>query len=103
PSLPWPIAHMPVATATAAPPLEPPGVRRASQGFSVRPCRSLSVYQRIEKAGVLVRPSTTAPALRRFETTGLSDGARLRAKATTPLVVGSPAWSTLILVVIGTP
>src|SRR5437868_4636202 len=94
---------MPVATATEAPPLDPPGVAFESQGFSVRPCRSFSVYQRIENAGVLVRPSITAPARLRLATTGLSEAATLPASATTPLVVGSPAWSTLILVVIGTP
>ena len=45
----------------------------------------------------------TAPARRRLATTGLSCAAKLAASATTPLVVGRPAWSTLTLVVIGTP
>src|SRR5215207_4454408 len=34
------------ASAAAAPPLEPPGVRLGSQGLSVRPCRALSVKKR---------------------------------------------------------
>ncbi|MNS95586.1 hypothetical protein D3C72_1298530 [compost metagenome] len=66
------MAPMPTATAAAAPPLEPPGVTSASYGFSVRPCAALSVNQRIENAGVLVRPTTIAPARCRFATTGLS-------------------------------
>ncbi len=102
-SLPWPIAPMPVAVAAAAPPLEPPGVRAGSHGFSVAPCSALSVNQRIEKAGALVRPITMAPARRRLATTGLSRVATRSLKATTPLSVGQPAWSTLTLVVIGTP
>ena len=36
-SLPWPIAQMPVATAAAAPPEEPPHETLGSQGFSVSP------------------------------------------------------------------
>jgi len=65
----------PAAVAEAAPPEEPPGVRPASWGLSVSPCRELRVNQRREKAGVLVRPITTAPALRRLATQGLSTSA----------------------------
>jgi hypothetical protein len=36
-SLPLTIGSMPVASATAAPPLDPPAVRRVSYGFSVVP------------------------------------------------------------------
>ena len=75
------------ATAAAAPPLDPPGVTPASQGLSVRPCRSLSVNQRTENAGVLVRPMITAPARRRLATTGLSSVAIRSFSATTPLSV----------------
>ena len=71
-SVPWPIAQMPEATADAAPPEEPPGVSVALRGFSVWPCSELRVNQRIEKAGVLVRPTMIAPALRKLVTTGLS-------------------------------
>ncbi|MEO1001435.1 MAG: amidase family protein, partial [Pseudomonadota bacterium] len=38
--------------------------------FIVRPWRALSVNQRSEKAGVFVRPTITAPARRRFATSG---------------------------------
>ena len=84
------MAPMPAATADEAPPLEPPGVCARDQGLSVRPCRSFSVNQRTENAGVLVRPMITAPARRRLATTGLSSVARLSLKATTPLVVARP-------------
>ena len=102
-SLPCATAPMPAATAAEAPPEDPPGVTPASQGFRVRPCSALSVNQRQEKAGVLVRPMITAPARRRFATTGLSSAAMLSRKATTPLLLGRPRWSALILVVTGTP
>jgi hypothetical protein len=36
-SLPWPTAHIPVATAAAAPPEDPPHEMRASHGFRVSP------------------------------------------------------------------
>ena len=71
-SLPWAMAPIPVATAAAAPPLEPPAVRSGAQGFSVRPCRSFSVNQRNENAGAFVRPMIIAPARRKLTTTGLS-------------------------------
>src|SRR3546814_17387163 len=65
-SLPWLIAAMPAAAAEAAPPLEPPAVRPAFQGFRVAPCNSFSVIHRIEKHAALVPPTTIAPALRQF-------------------------------------
>ena len=36
-SLPWPMAQIPVATAAAAPPEDPPHEMRGSHGFSVSP------------------------------------------------------------------
>ena len=78
---------MPAATAEDAPPLEPPGVCGFDHGFSVGPRRSLSVSRRKLNAGVLVRPTITAPAAFRFATTGLSSVAMRSRNATTPLVV----------------
>jgi len=66
---------MPAAVAAPAPPDEPPGVIAASCGLSVAPCRSFSVNQRIEKAGVLVRPTITEPEAPRLRTTEPSSGA----------------------------
>jgi len=42
-SLPKPIGLMPLASAAASPPLEPPAVRPGCQGFRVRPCSELLV------------------------------------------------------------
>ena len=67
---------MPAATADAAPPEDPPGVRFALCGFRVWPCARLLVNQRIEKAGVLVVPIIIAPAFFRLLTTGLSISAK---------------------------
>src|SRR6516165_6497445 len=94
---------MPVATAAAAPPLDPPQVRWRFQGLIVSPYSSLSVNQRQENSGALVRPITIAPARRRLAIDGLSSTATRLAKAATPFVVAQPFWSVLILVVTGTP
>ncbi len=55
----------PAATAAAAPPLEPPGVRSRSQGLRVRPKSGLSVSALWPNSEVLVLPRMTAPAARR--------------------------------------
>ena len=97
------MAPIPQATAAAAPPDEPPGVTPASKGLSVRPCNALSVNQRTDMAGALLRPTITAPAAFSEATSGESLSARLSLSATSPSVVGRPAVSTLILMVTGTP
>src|SRR4029079_557107 len=94
---------MPTASAAEAPPEEPPDVRALHQGLNEGPCTSLSVCQRSEKAGVLVRPTITAPALRQFATGGESSCATSSLNATTPLIVGWPTWSMFSLMVTGTP
>src|SRR4051794_26862258 len=94
---------MPTATDAPAPPLEPPGVRVLSHGLTVAPRSALSVCQRIENAGVFVRPITIAPARFQLATGGLSVSAITSLNATTPLVVAQPAWSTFSLMVTGTP
>ena len=63
----------------------------------------VSVSARKENSGVLVRPMTTAPAALRLLTTGASPGAITSLKASTPFEVAQPVWSTLILIVKGTP
>jgi hypothetical protein len=71
--------------------------------LNVRPRSSLSVCQRRLKAGVLVRPMMIAPARFQLATGGLSVVAITSLKATTPLVVAAPSWSTFSLIVTGTP
>src|SRR5438093_12355800 len=102
-SLPCAIGTRPVATAAAAPPDEPPGVRFGFQGLSVRPCNALLVNQRNENAGVLLRATKTAPAALRRAAKGPSVAAILSLSATTPSVVACPPRSTFILIATGTP
>ena len=63
---------MPVATAAAAPPLEPPGVVAGFQGLRVMPVSGESVTPFQPNSGVVVRPSSTAPCSRSRATAGLS-------------------------------
>ena len=63
-SLPSARGTMPQASATAAPPDEPPHVFDGSYGLSVRPNTSLKVCEPAPNSGVFVLPSVTAPAAR---------------------------------------
>ena len=65
---------MPAATAAALPPDEPPGVRAVSHGLRVGPWASGSVTGRIPSSGVLVLPTTIAPAARSRRATLPSSG-----------------------------
>ena len=62
PSLPWATGTMPEATAAAAPPEEPPGVRSRSHGLRVGPNRRASLVGRIPYSGSVVVPTITNPA-----------------------------------------
>ena len=64
PSLPCASGTMPPATAAAAPPLEPPGVRSVSQGLRAGPNRRGSDTGRIPNSGMFVLPTITKPASR---------------------------------------
>src|SRR5579862_1513704 len=55
---------IPLATATAAPPLEPPLVRAALQALRVRPNSGESVRHLLPNSGVVVLPIRIAPASR---------------------------------------
>src|SRR4051795_12305651 len=72
PSDPWATGTIPAATAAAAPPEEPPGVREVSQGLRVGPKRRGSVTGRIPNSGALVLPTITNPASLIRRTTKLS-------------------------------
>jgi hypothetical protein len=61
-SVPWAIGTMPVATATAEPPEEPAGLRARFQGLRVAPNSTFTVLAPAANSGVLLLPSTTAPA-----------------------------------------
>jgi len=62
PSLPWATGSIPLATAAAAPPEEPPGVRSVSHGLRVGPPWRGSVVGRIPNSGMFVMPTITKPA-----------------------------------------
>ena len=53
---------IPAATAAAAPPLDPPGVRSMSHGLCVAPHATGSVVGRLPSSGLFVRPAVTSPA-----------------------------------------
>src|SRR5213594_3704757 len=74
-SEPWASGPIPVASATAAPPLEPPQVRAGFHGLRVAPNTALKVLPPAPNSGVLVLPTTMAPAaLRRWTTRSSSSG-----------------------------
>src|SRR5260370_34968634 len=81
PSLPWATGARPAATAAAAPPLEPPGVRAVSQGFSQSPFNSDSVIAIIPNSGVFDLPMIVKPASRIFRTTDASKSGTFCANA----------------------
>src|SRR2546425_175844 len=62
PSLPSAIGPQPLATAAAAPPLLPPGVRSRFHGLRVTPKSGLSVTALWPNSDVVVLPRSTAPA-----------------------------------------
>src|SRR6185437_8092483 len=62
PSLACATGARPAATAAAAPPLEPPGVRERSQGLRQSPFSSDSVMPIVPNSGVFVLPVIVKPA-----------------------------------------
>ena len=72
PSEPTCSTPMPSAAATAAPPLEPPGVLLVSQGLRVMPVSAQSVTAFQPSSGVVVLPISTAPCSRRRAVAGAS-------------------------------
>src|SRR5689334_9317170 len=62
PSLAVTRASTPLAIAAAEPPLDPPGVRARSHGEHVNPCTKFLVRTIWPNSGVLVFPTTIAPA-----------------------------------------
>ena len=64
PSVPTASGPIPAATAAAAPPDEPPGVRPRSHGLRAGPPWRGSVVGRIPNSGSFVVPTTTKPAAR---------------------------------------
>jgi hypothetical protein len=103
PSVPTASGPRPAATATAAPPLDPPEVRLWSQALAVRPKSGASVNGLWPNSGVVVLPIRMAPARFNRATATESVEGTLSAKATEPKVVRTLAVSTRSLIENGTP
>ena len=71
-SLPSAIGTIPLASAAAAPPEEPPALLDRSWGLRVGPKTGLNVWEPAPNSGVFVLPSMTAPASRTRTTNGSS-------------------------------
>jgi len=65
---------MRAATATADPPLDPPGTRSGFHGLRDGPNAQFSVDDPIENSSQIVLPTMTAPAASNFSTTVASYG-----------------------------
>src|ERR1700741_5391701 len=95
---------MPQAAATAAPPLEPPGVLPESQGLRVMPVSGESVTPFQPNSGVVVLPSSTAPDSRSRATEGASSSQGWPGStALEPRSVDQPLVTSRSLTVAGTP
>ena len=102
-SLPSPSGDIPLASADASPPLDPPAVTFGFHGLRVRPCSDESVCTRSPRSGRLVRANGIAPAARMRSTTGASTLGDGVGEGDDAWVVGVPATSMFSLTVIGTP
>src|SRR5436853_3687882 len=91
------------ATATAEPPLDPPGIRSRSQGLRLGPYAEFSVDDPIANSSQVVLPITTAPAASSRVTTVASKGGTYRSSTRDPAVVGTPCVEMLSLSAMGTP
>ena len=95
PSLACANGTIPEATAAAAPPLEPPGVRVRSHGLRVAPHATGSVVGTLPSSGLFVRPAMTTPAARYRATSVVSASETTCASlnATLPLLIRCPAYA----------
>ena len=94
---------MPVASATPAPPLEPPQVSAGFHGFRVAPKTALNVLPPAPNSGVLVLPRTMAPATSSRSTMSESSSGTWSSKTLEPQVVLMPLVWVRSLIVTGTP
>ncbi|MNL39413.1 hypothetical protein D3C87_1616910 [compost metagenome] len=103
-SLPWCSTPRFSEAAAAAPPEEPPAVMRVSQGLRVMPYSGLSVTPFQPNSGVVVLPSSTAPALRIKAEKGASTSqGPVPEVVFEPLRVGMPRVRVRSLIDAGTP
>ncbi len=103
PSVATAIGTSPAATATAEPPEEPPEVRSARHALRVRPNSGASVRHCWPNSGVVVFPTTIAPARFSRATESASSSGTWSLKIRLPQVVRMPAVGTRSFTAIGTP
>ena len=94
---------MPAATATADPPLDPPGMRSGAQGLRVGPNAEFSVDEPIANSSQLVLPTMTAPAASSRATTVASYGGTNVSSMRDEAVVRTPRVQRLSFSATGTP
>src|SRR5207247_10328434 len=102
-SEPWARGPRPVASATAAPPLDPPHVSAGFHGLRVGPKTALKVFAPAPNSGVLVLPRTIAPAAFNRSTTRASSAGTRCSKIFEPSVVRIPRVRVRSLIETGTP
>ena len=95
PSEPWATATMPLATAAAGPPLDPPGERARSHGFLVGSNPAGSVVAPMDSCGHAALPTTEYPTCSKASASAVVAAEELPAsrKAATPTQCGVPAIS----------
>ena len=94
---------MPAATATADPPLDPPGMRSSAHGLFAGPNAEFSVDDPIANSSQLVLPTMTAPAACSRSTTVASYGGTNVSRIRDDAVVRMPRVQMLSLSATGTP
>src|SRR5881628_428313 len=102
-SVPRPIGASAAATAAPVPPLDPPAVVLKFHGFRVVPKILLVVLTSWANSGVLLLPTTTAPAFRNRSTETASSSGTRCSWIVDPNVVRSPAVWMTSLTTNGTP
>jgi hypothetical protein len=104
PSVPSASGTMPVPSAAALPPLEPPAVLDVSHGLRVTPSSGESVTPFQPNSGVVVLPGSTAPWRRSAATAGASASHALSGLTVRdPRSVGQPRVSRTSFTATGTP
>ena len=103
PSLPVAKGHKYAATAAAAPPLDPPGVRSVFQGLHPVIPKLFSHVPTMPNSGTLVLPKMMPPAARTRSTTAESRSGIRSLNTTEPEVVRIPLVIWVSLMGIGSP
>ncbi len=103
PSPPVASGQAPVATATAAPPEEPPGVSAGFQGLRVTPVSGLSFTPFQPRSGMVVRAKMSMPASRSRAMWGWSSASATGSRVRLPLRFGRSFAPWFSLMASGTP